>query len=50
MNRKRKKFKRNKGKGKEKQDQKGPSKGHRRARNEREMEGIDVASMCLDVA
>jgi len=45
-----KKIKRNKVKGKGKQDQKGPSRGSKRAQNEREKEGIDVASMWLDVA
>ena len=37
--------KRNKGKRKEKQDQRGRSRGLKGAKNEREMEGIDVASM-----
>ena len=39
------KIKRNKGKGNVKQDQRGHSRAPKRARNEREMEGIHVASM-----
>ena len=51
MKRERKrKIKRNKGKGKGKQDQRGPSRGPKSATNEREKEGIDVASMWLDLA